>query len=144
MGEVSSEPEVAARAVEDLTKMDVDPAKGERLYKAALIQSNKDAVYRLLAKTLCTGQLDLVHYGCTLDDDGNPTAKWSIRRILEQKPERFDKEIETIKKTIQEGGEEVQGVWVHDLTGLSDLAAQGSSLETWTKKMASELRKQPS
>jgi len=32
MGEVSSEPEVAARAVEDLTKMDVDPAKGERLY----------------------------------------------------------------------------------------------------------------
>ena len=28
MGEVSSEPEVAARAVEDLTKMDVDPAKG--------------------------------------------------------------------------------------------------------------------
>ncbi len=144
MGEASAEPEVAARAVEDLTKMDVDPAKGERLYKAALIQSNKGSVYRQLAKTLSTGKLDLVRYGCTLDDEGNPTTKWSIQRILEQNPERFDKEIETIKKTIQDSGEEVQGVWVHDLTSVTDLAAQGSSLEAWTKKMASELRKQPS
>jgi hypothetical protein len=144
MGEVSSEPEVAARAVEDLTKMDVDPAKGERLYKAALIRSNKVSVYRQLAKTLSTGKVDLVRYGCTLDDDGNPTTKWSIRRILEQRPARFDEEIEAIKKTIQESGEEVQGVWVHDLTGEADLAGQGCSLEAWTKKMASELRKQPS
>ena len=37
--------------------------------------------------------------------------------MLEQRPERFDEEIEAIKKTIQESGEEVQGVWVHDLTG---------------------------
>ena len=137
MGEVSSEPEVAARAVEDLTKMDVDPAKGERLFKAALIRSNKGSVYRQLAKTLSTGKVDLVHYGCTLDEDGNPTTKWSIRRILEQRPARFDEEIAAIKKTIQESGEEVQGVWVHDLTGEADLAAQGSSLEAWTKKMAS-------
>jgi hypothetical protein len=144
MGEVSSEPEVAARAVEDLTKMDVDPAKGERLFKAALIRSNKGSVYRQLAKTLSTGKVDLVHYGCTLDDEGNPTTKWSIRRILEQRPARFDAEIEAIKKTIQESGEEVQGVWVHDLTGEADLAGQGSSLEAWTKKMANELRKQPS
>jgi hypothetical protein len=144
MGEVSSEPEVAARAVEDLTKMDVDPAKGERLFKAALIRSNKGSVYRQLAKTLSTGKVDLVHYGCTLDDEGNPTTKWSIRRILEQRPARFDEEIEAIKKTIQESGEDVQGVWVHDLTSVTDLAAQGSSLEAWTKKMASELRKQPS
>jgi hypothetical protein len=144
MGEVSSEPEVAARAVEDLTKMDVDPAKGERLFKAALIRSNKGSVYRQLAKTLSTGKVDLVHYGCTLDDEGNPTTKWSIRRILEQRPARFDEEIEAIKKTIQESGEEVQSVWVHDLTGEVDLASQGSSLEAWTKKMASELRKQPS
>ena len=144
MGEVSSEPEVAARAVEDLTKMDVDPAKGERLFKAALIRSNKGSVYRQLAKTLSTGKVDLVHYGCTLDDEGNPTTKWSIRRILEQRPARFDEEIEAIKKTIQESGEEVQGVWLHDLTGMTDLAAQGSSLEAWTKKMANELRKQPS
>ena len=28
MGEVSPTPEVAARVIEDLTKMDVDPAKG--------------------------------------------------------------------------------------------------------------------
>ena len=144
MGEVSSEPEVAARAVDDLTKMDVDPAKGERLYKAALIRSNKGSVYRVLSKTLSTGKIDLVHYGCTLDDDGNPTTKWSIRRILEQRPARFDEEIEAIKKTIVENGEEVQDVWSHDLTGLADVAAQGSSLETWSKKMASELRKQPS
>lgn len=144
MGEVSSEPEVAARAVDDLTKMDVDPAKGERLYKAALIRSNKGSVYRVLSKTLSTGKIDLVHYGCTLDDDGNPTTKWSIRRILEQRPARFDEEIEAIKKTIVENGEEVQDVWSHDLTALADVAAQGSSLETWSKKMASELRKQPS
>jgi len=144
MGEVSAEPEVAARAVEDLTKMDVDPAKGERLFKAALVRSNKGSVYRLLSKTLSTGKVDLVHYGCTLDDDGNPTTKWSIRRILEQRPARFDEEIEAIKKTIKDGGEEVQGVWMHDLTGEADLACQGSSLEAWTKKMASELRALPS
>lgn len=144
MGEVSTEPEVAAKAVEDLTKMDVDPAKGERLFKAALIRSNKGSVYRLLSKALSTGKVDLVHYGCTLDDDGNPTTKWSIRRILEQRPARFDEEIEAIKKTIRDSGEEVQGAWVHDLTGEADLAGQGSSLEAWTKKMASELRAQPS
>ncbi|HJU04322.1 MAG TPA: hypothetical protein VJ692_04155 [Nitrospiraceae bacterium] len=141
MGEASPAPEVAARAVEDITKLDVDPAKGERLYKAALIQSNKGSIYRMLAKSMETGKLDLVHYGCTLDEDGNPTTKWSIRRILEQKPERFDKEIETIKSTITENGEEVQGVWVHDLTGESDVAAQGSSLDAWTKKLVSEIRK---
>jgi hypothetical protein len=141
MGEVSPTPEVTARVTEDLTKMDVDPAKGERLYKAAFIQSNKGATYRLLAKSLQDGKLDLVHYGCMLDEEGNPTTKWSIRRILEQKPERFDTEIETIRKTVQDGGEEVQGVWVHDMTTMSDISAQGSSLEAWTKKMASEIRK---
>ena len=144
MGETTAEPEVAARAVEDMTKMDVDPAKGERLYKAALIHSNKGATYRMLAKSLQDGRLDLVHYGCMLDEEGNPTTKWSIRRILEQKPERFDKEIESIKQTIRDGGEEVQGAWVHDLTTISDVAAQGTSLEAWTKKMAKELSTKPS
>jgi hypothetical protein len=139
MGETSAEPEVAARAVEDMTKMDVDPEKGERLYKAALIHSNKGATYRMLAKSLQDGRLDLVHYGCMLDDEGNPTTKWSIRRILEQKPERFDKEVESIKQTIRDGGEEVQGAWVHDLSTISDLTAQATSLESWTKKMAKEL-----
>jgi len=89
-------------------------------------------------------KLDLVRYGCTLDADGNPAVKWSIRRMLEQRPERFDEEIEAIKKSIQESGEEVQGVWVHDLTGAADVAAQGCSLEAWTKKMVADLRTQPS
>jgi adenylosuccinate lyase len=144
MGEVSTTPDVAARAIEDLTKMEVDPAKGERLYKAAVVHSNKGATYRMLAKSLKDGRVDLVHYGCTLDDDGNPATKWSIRRILEQKPERFDRELETIKKTIQEGGEEVQGAWVHDLSAIPDVAQQGSSLEAWTKQMAGEIRRLPS
>ncbi len=39
MGEVNAEPEAAARAIEDLTAIEVDPDKCERLYKAALIQS---------------------------------------------------------------------------------------------------------
>ena len=141
MGEAAPAPEVAARAVEDLTSLEVDSAKGERLYKAALIQSNKGATYRMLAKRLQDGRLDLVHYGCTLDDNGKPTTKWSIRRIMEQKPERFDRELETIQKNIREGGEEVDGVWVHDLSGIADVAAQGSSLETWTKKIVSDLKK---
>ena len=144
MGETTAEPEVAARAVEDLTKLDVDPAKGERLYKAALIHSNKGATYRMLSKSLQDGRLDLVHYGCMLDQDGNPTTKWSIRRILEQRPERFDKEIESIKQTIRDGGEEVQAAWVHDLSTIADLAAQAASLEAWTKKMAKELGAKPS
>jgi hypothetical protein len=144
MGETTAEPEVAARAVEDLTKMDVDPAKGERLYKAALIHSNNGATYRMLAKSLPDGRLDLVHYGCMLDQDGNPTTKWSIRRILEQRPERFDKEIESIKQTIRDGGEEVQAAWVHDLTTIPDLPAQAASLEAWTKKLAKELAAKPS
>ncbi len=140
MGEVSSTPEAAAQVVEDLTKMDVDPAKGERLYKAALVQTNTGTVYRQLAKVLSTGKLDMVRYGCTLDEDGNPGVKWSIRRILEQRLERFDQEIETIKKEVGESGEQVTGTWVHDLTEVTDLAAQGCSLEAWSNKMASELR----
>jgi hypothetical protein len=144
MGEVSPAPEGAARVIEDLTAMEVDPAKGERLYKAALIQSNKGVAYRMLAKTLNTGKLDLVHYGCDLDEEGNPTTKWRIRRILEQAPERFDKEIETITKGVKDDGEEVKGVWVHDMTGIPDVAAQGKSLEEWSRKIAAENRTKPS
>ena len=44
--------------------------------------------------------------------------------MLEQRPERLMKRFEAIKKSIQESGEEVQGVWVHDLTGAADVAAQ--------------------
>jgi len=144
MGEVNATPEAAARVIEDLTAMEVDPDKGERLYKAALIQSNKGVAYRMLAKSLKTGKLDLVHYGCDLDEEGKPTTKWRIRRILEQAPERFDKEIEAIKKAVKDDGEEVQGAWVHDMTGIPDVPAQGKSLEEWSRKMAAGIRKKPS
>jgi hypothetical protein len=140
MGETAAAPEETARAVEDLTKMEVDPAKCERLYKAALIHSNKGTTYRMLAKSLQDGRLDIIHYGCMLDENGNPTTKWSIRRILEQTPERFDKELESIKQTIRDSGEEVQGAWIHDLTTIPDVSAQGTSLEAWTKKMAGEIK----
>ncbi|MGH7166211.1 MAG: hypothetical protein ACREIS_11880, partial [Nitrospiraceae bacterium] len=94
MGEASPAPEAVARTVQDLTAMEVDPDKGERLYKAALVHTNKGVCYRLLSKALKSGKLDLVHYGCDLDADGNPSTKWRIRRILEQNPDRFEKEIE--------------------------------------------------
>ena len=140
MGETAAAPEVTARAVEDLTKMEVDPSKCERLYKAALIHSNKGTTYRMLAKSLQDGRLDIIHYGCMLDENGTPTTKWSIRRILEQKPERFEKELESIKQTIRDSGEEVHQAWVHDLTTISDVSAQGVSLEAWTKKIASDIK----
>ena len=67
MGEVNTAPEVAAKAVEDLTAMEVDPEKGERLFKAAIIQSNKGATYRMLSKSLKTGKIDLLRYVCAHD-----------------------------------------------------------------------------
>jgi hypothetical protein len=88
--------------------------------------------------------VDLVHYGCDLDVDGKPTTKWKIRRILEQAPERFDKELETIKKSVTDDGEVVLGAWVHDMTGLPDVAAQGKSLDEWSRSMTAEVRKKPS
>ena len=72
MGEVDTAPEVAAKVIEDLTALEVDPDKCERLYKAALVQSNSGVTYRMLAKVLSTGKVDLVHYGCDLDADVKP------------------------------------------------------------------------
>ncbi len=144
MGEVDTAPEVAAKVIEDLTALEVDPAKCERLFKAALVQSQSGTTYRMLAKVAQTGKVDLVHYGCALDADGNPTTKWKIRRILEQKPERFDKELEAIKQGVADDGEVVQGAWVHDMTGLPDVAAQGKSLDEWFRTTIAELRKKPS
>jgi hypothetical protein len=135
MGEVDTAPEVAAKAIEDLTALEVDPAKCERLYKAALVQSSSGVTYRMLA---------LVHYGCDLDTEGKPTAKWRIRRILEQAIERFDKELETIKKGIIDDGETVQGAWVHDMTGMADVAAQGKSLDEWSRNTTAEVKKKSS
>jgi hypothetical protein len=79
-----------------------------------------------------------------LDAEGKPTTKWKIRRILEQAPERFDKELEDIKKGVTDGNEQVSGAWMHDMTGLPDVAAQGKSLEEWSRNMTAEVRKKPS
>ena len=144
MGEIDTAPEVAAKAIEDLTALEVDPGKCERLYKAALIQSSSGVTYRMLAKVIETGKLDLVHYGCDLDAEGKPISKWRIRRILEQALERFDKELEAIKKGVADDGEVVQGAWVHDMTGLPDVAAQGKSLDEWSRSMTAEVRKKSS
>ncbi len=143
MGEASPSPETANRVIEDMTAMEVDPDKGERLYKAALIRANTGVAYRMLSKSLKTGKVDLVHYGCDLDEDGNPKTRWRIRRILEQSPERFDKEIEAIKKAVADDGEQVVGTWVHDMTAIPDLAAQGTSLQAWSKQMAGEGKQKP-
>ncbi|NOS80064.1 MAG: hypothetical protein HOP32_00605 [Nitrospira sp.] len=144
MGEIDTAPEVAAKAIEDLTALEVDPGKCERLYKAALVQSSSGVTYRMLAKVIETGKLDLVHYGCDLDVEGKPISKWRIRRILEQALERFDKELETIKKGIIDNGETVQGAWVHDMTGMADVAAQGKSLDEWSRNTTAEVRKKSS
>lgn len=144
MGEVETAPDVAAKVIEDLTSLEVDPTKCERLYKAALIQSSSGVTYRMLAKVLETGKVDLVHYGCDLDADGKPVTKWKIRRILDQAPERFDKELEAIKKGIADDGETVQGAWLHDMTGMPDVAVQGKSLEEWSRNTTAEAKKKPS
>jgi hypothetical protein len=141
MGEINPSPEATTKTLEDLTAMEVDPDKGERLYKAALVSSSSGAAYRMLSKTLKTGKVDLVHYGCDLDQEGNPTTKWRIRRILEQAPERFERELEAIKKAIADDGEQVAGTWVHDMSGMGDVPAQGSSLGSWSKDIAAELKK---
>ncbi len=143
MGEVDTAPEVAAKVIEDLTALEVDQDKGERLFKAALVQSQSGTTYRMLAKVAKTGKVDLVHYGCDLDAEGKPTTKWKIRRILEQPPERFDKELEAIKKGVADDGEVVQGAWVHDMTGLPDVTAQGKSLDEWSRNTIAEVRKKP-
>jgi hypothetical protein len=141
MGESTPTPEVAARVIEDLTAVEVDPQKGERLHKAAIIRSKQGTTYRMLAKAHKTGKLDIVHYGCDLDAEGKPTTKWAIRRILEQAPERFDREVAAIQKSITDSGEEVLRVWTHDLAGITDIAAQGKSLEEWSRKVVAEILK---
>jgi hypothetical protein len=98
----------------------------------------------MLSRILETGKVDIVHYGCDLDAEGKPTTKWKIRRILEQAPERFDKEFEAIKKSIVDDGEIVKGEWVHDMTGLPDVPAQGKSLDEWSRTMTAEVKKKPS
>ncbi len=139
MGEVDAGPAIQAKPMPDLTALEVDPNQGERLYKAAFVHSKQGTTYRLVSKTLPDGKLDLVHYVCDLDSDGTQFGKRRIRRIHSQPNSRFEQEIETIKKEIANNGEEVQGVWTHDLTTSSDIPAQSSSLQAWTVQTAKEI-----
>ena len=139
MGEVDAAPAVPAKPMPDLTSLEVDPNQVERLYKAVFVHSKQWTTYRVISKTLADGKLDLVHYVCDLDSDGTQFGKRRIRRIHSQPLDRFEREIETIKQEITDNGEEVQGVWNHDLTALPDIPAQSSSLEAWTVETAKEI-----
>ena len=123
----------------DLTAVEVDPAKGERFYKAVIVHSKQGTTYRMVVKALPDGRLDLVHFACDLGADGTMFGKRRVRRIESQPVTRFDAEIETIKKDIAQTGEEVQGVWVHDLTEIQDVAEQVSSLDAWMVATAKEI-----
>ena len=142
MGEVDAGPAIPAKPMPDLTSLEVDPNQGELLYMAAFVHSKQGTTYRLMSKTLPDGKLDLVHYVCDLDSDGTQFGKRRIRRIHSQPTSRFDQEIETIKKEIVDNGEEVQGVWTHDLTPFTDVPAQSASLDAWTLQTAIEINGQ--
>ncbi len=139
MGEIDTAPAAPAKPMIDLTALEVDPAVGERLYKAAFVHSKQGTTYRMLAKTLCDGNVDLVHFICDLDSDGTMFGKRRIRRIHTQPVERFEVEIKAIQKEIEDKGEELQGVWQHDLTEIKDVAEQKSSLDAWVLQIAKEI-----
>ena len=143
MGEVDAA-ETPARKIEDPSALNVDPDNGERLYKSAIIHTKQGTTYRMVAKMLPIGKLDIVHSACDLLPDGTPEGKRRVNRILAVLPQRFDSEIDYIQKVAKGNGEEVQSVWVHDMTGLPSLTAQAHSLEEWTKKMAAEINRKPS
>ncbi len=138
MGEVDTNAAPPPPAI-DLTAVEVDPSKGERFYKAVIVHSKQGTTYRMVAKTLPDGRLDLVHFVCDLGADGTMFGKRRVRRIESQPVTRFDTEIETIKKEITGNDEEVQGTWVHDLTIIPDVAEQVSSLNAWMKTTAKEI-----
>ncbi|WP_447971039.1 hypothetical protein [Nitrospira sp. M1] len=123
----------------DLTAVEVDPSIGERFYRAVIIRSKQGTTYRMVAKTLPDGRLDLVHFVCDLDVNGTMFGKRRVRRIESQPVTRFEAEIETIKKDITASGEEVQGVWEHDLMNIQDVAEQVSSLDAWMVTTAKEI-----
>ncbi len=123
----------------DLTALEVDPSKGERFFKAAIVHSKQGTTYRMVAKTLPDGRLDLVHFVCDLDADGTMFGKRRVRRIESQPVARFDIEVETIKKEITGNEEDIQGDWMLDLANLQDVGEQVSSLDAWMKATAKEI-----
>lgn len=139
MGEVDSAPAAPAPPMPDLTVLEVFPDQGERFYKAALVHSKQGTTYRMVAKTLSDGRLDIVRFACDLGSDGIMAGKWAIRRIESQPLTRFDAEVATIQKEITDKGEEIHGVWTHDLTSIQDVAEQSCSLEAWLLQAAKEI-----
>lgn len=140
MGEVDSAPAAPAIPMPDLNALEVDPAKGERFHKAAFVHSKAGTTHRLVAKTLPDGRIDLVRFACDLGADGAMSGKRGTRRIESQPVERFDEELAAIQKDIVGKGEEVQGVWAHDLTSIQDVAEQASNLEAWVLEAAKEIK----
>ena len=126
MGETDAAPSAPAPPMADLTILEVFPDKGERFHKAAFVHSKEGTTYRIVAKILTNGKLDMVRFACDLGSDGVISGKWGIRIIDGQPLTRFDAEIETVQKEITDKGEEVQGVWPHDLTDIQDVAEQAS------------------
>jgi len=139
MGETDTAPAAPAPPMPDLTVLEVFPDQGERFYKAAFVHSKQGTTYRIIAKTLSDGRLDMVRFACDLGADGIMAGKWAIWRIESQPLTRFDAEIATVQKEITDKGEEVHGVWPHDLTGIPDVAEQASSVEAWLLKAAKEI-----
>ena len=41
-------------------------------------------------------------------------------------------------------GEQVAAVWIHDMTKIPEVDAQGTSLQSWSKEKAAEVKKQAS
>ena len=132
--------EVPAAPAPDLTTLEVDPTKGERFHKAAFVHSKAGTTHRLVAKLLPDGKLDLVRFACDLGADGIMNKKRGTRRIESQPVERFDVELAAIQKDITGKGEEVQGVWAHDLTNIQDVAEQAGSLKAWVFQAAREIK----
>ena len=140
MGEVDSAPAAPAPPMPDWNALEVDPAKGERIHKAAFLHSKEGTTHRLVAKILPDGRLNLVRFACNLGADGTMNGKLGTRRIESQPVERFEEELASIQKDISGKGEEVQGVWSHDLTNIQDVAEQASSLEAWVLQAAKEIK----
>src|SRR2546428_13345480 len=105
MGEVD-EAAAPARKIEDPSALNVDPDKGERLYKSAIIHTKQGTTYRMVAMMLPIGKLDIVHYACDLLPDGTPEGKRRGHRIPAGLPPPFDSESAYIQKSGQGHGEE--------------------------------------
>ena len=62
--------------------------------------------------------------------------KYTLRLMVQE----MDEDAEKIKSF----GEVVQGAWVHDMSGIQDVSAQGTSLDAWSRNTIAEARKKPS